>query len=79
MSELELGQAAKRPSLVVKVFGDTADEIELAALDEARKLFGSDARLEIRADYVISLRDERHYPDQQEKYVATLVVYADRS
>jgi hypothetical protein len=34
-------------SMVVTVFGDTADEIELAALDEARPFFGDRVQLEV--------------------------------
>ena len=36
------------------VVGDTAEEIELAALDEARGFFGADARLEVAHDYQVS-------------------------
>jgi hypothetical protein len=35
----------------VHVFGDTADEIEMAALDEVRPFFGEDVRLEVVRDY----------------------------
>lgn len=41
-------------SLRVRAFGDTADEIELSALDEARRVFGDDAKLTIRRDYLIN-------------------------
>jgi hypothetical protein len=40
--------------LNVTVFGDTADEIELAALDEARTFFGDSRQLEIVPDYKVS-------------------------
>lgn len=40
--------------LNVVVFGDTADEIELAALDEARAFFGGSRQLEIVPDYKVS-------------------------
>jgi len=40
--------------LNVTVFGDTADEIELAALDEARAFFGGSRQLEIVPDYKVS-------------------------
>lgn len=33
--------------------GDTADEIELAALDKARAFFGPDVRLEVVRNYAI--------------------------
>jgi hypothetical protein len=35
----------------VFVFGNTADELELAALDEARPFFGAQVRLAIVPDY----------------------------
>jgi hypothetical protein len=35
----------------VTVYGDTADELELAALDEARKFFGEGPLLRIVDDY----------------------------
>lgn len=37
----------------VLVFGDNADEIELAALDEVRGFFGDDVRLEVICDYKV--------------------------
>jgi hypothetical protein len=40
--------------LNVVVFGDTADEVELAALDEARAFFGDGRQLEIVPDYKVS-------------------------
>jgi len=36
------------------VCGDTAEEIELAALDDAREFFGPDRRLEVVADYQVT-------------------------
>ena len=41
-------------SINVQAFGDSADELELAALDEARTVFGKDMRLEIVRDYLIN-------------------------
>lgn len=38
----------------VTVYGDTAEELELAALDQARKFFGSDPRLEVVRDYQVT-------------------------
>lgn len=35
----------------VLVFGNSADEIEMAALDEARPFFGPDVRLEVVRDW----------------------------
>lgn len=37
--------------ITVTAFGDTADEVELYALDEARRFFGVDIPLEIVRDY----------------------------
>jgi hypothetical protein len=37
----------------VRAFGDTADEIELFALDEARRVFGPDVPLTIDRSYLI--------------------------
>jgi hypothetical protein len=37
----------------VRAFGDTADEIELFALDEARRVFGPDAPLAVDRSYLI--------------------------
>lgn len=41
-------------SIRILVFGDTADEIELYALDEARRVFGADIPLEIERSYQIN-------------------------
>jgi hypothetical protein len=38
-------------TISVVVYGNTADEVELAALDEARGFFGADRRLEVVRDY----------------------------
>lgn len=40
-------------TIKVFVFGDTADEIEISALDEARKFFGANVRLEVVRDYEV--------------------------
>jgi hypothetical protein len=42
-----------QPARVIEViaFGDTADEIELVALDQARAFFGGDRQLEVIRDY----------------------------
>jgi hypothetical protein len=37
----------------VRAFGDTADEIDLFALDEARRVFGPDVPLAIDHSYLI--------------------------
>jgi hypothetical protein len=38
----------------VEARGDTANEIELAALDEARQFFGEDVRLKVQGNYNIT-------------------------
>lgn len=40
--------------IVTSVNGDTADEIELAALDAARECFGREVRLEVVRDYLVT-------------------------
>lgn len=40
-------------SIEVLAFGNTADELELAALDEARKFFGQDRRLKVVPSYKV--------------------------
>lgn len=40
--------------LWVVAYGDTADEIEMAALDAAREFFGPDRRLAVIPDYQVS-------------------------
>jgi len=40
-------------SITIYGYGNTADEIELSALDEARKVFGADLRLEVVRDYPV--------------------------
>jgi hypothetical protein len=56
MSDNDTGQqdgTLGRRSLRVRAFGDTADEIELFALDEARRVFGPDVPLAIDRSYLI--------------------------
>jgi hypothetical protein len=38
----------------IKVYGDTADELELAALGKAREFFGADRQLTVIPDYLAS-------------------------
>lgn len=49
--DTQQGERRLGRSIEVLAFGDNADEIELAALDEARKFFGKDIRLEVIRDY----------------------------
>jgi hypothetical protein len=61
----------------MRVFGDTASELEFAALDEARAVFGEDVRLEIEPSYrinpVAGLLDSKA---GGKKYVTTIRVWA---
>ena len=41
-------------TMIVMVAGDTVTELEMAALDEARKFFGADTRLAIVPDYQVA-------------------------
>jgi hypothetical protein len=50
---------------------DSADEIELAALDDARRFFGEDARLEVVRDYRAWNNTSR---DAEKRYYATVTV-----
>lgn len=56
MNESDTGQQAggigRRISVLA--YGDNADEIELSALDQARRFFGDDMRLEVVRDYAVS-------------------------
>jgi hypothetical protein len=65
--------------IAVRAFGDTANEIEMAAIDEARAVFGEDVRMEIVRNYRINRID----PDSAltkdadgKRYVATVLVRA---
>jgi hypothetical protein len=69
-------------SLTVRAFGDTANEIELYALDEARAFFGDDIKLTVERDYVtsaISSASRHTLPGEvaDKKYLATVLVRAD--
>jgi hypothetical protein len=43
----------------IRAFGETADQIELAAIDEARQVFGDDVILTVVRDYSVSRSPER--------------------
>jgi hypothetical protein len=61
----------------VFVFGDNADEIELAALDEARPFFGQHAHLTVVPDYrALSVLPDGYYVTQAagKKYQAAVIV-----
>ena len=52
--------------LYVEVFGDTADEIELAALDRAREFFGPGPQLAVIPAYRVLGIDRTGSPEAQE-------------
>lgn len=41
-------------SLLAEAYGDTPEELELAALDEARAFFGDDVRLAVVPNYAVA-------------------------
>ena len=41
-------------SMTVRAYGNTADELELMALDGARKVFGNDVQLTVVRDYTVA-------------------------
>jgi len=70
------------PSRVINVFvpGDTVDEIELAALDEARAFFGADRKLEIVRNYEVhAVSPGSRLAESGKKYSAALKVRAIES
>ena len=52
----DTGRRQESPGRVMHVYvwGDTAEEIELAALDKAREFFGPDRQLAVIPDYQVS-------------------------
>lgn len=68
-----------RRSIQVRAFGDTVEELELFALDEARAFFGTDIALEIDRSYHASpVGDTSSLAKfaSGKKYVATVRVMA---
>jgi hypothetical protein len=65
-------------SMVVTAFGDNADEIELAALDEVRPFFGAAVQLEVQRDYIAHAATEgqRRTVAAGKRYTATVSVRA---
>ena len=63
-------------SLKISAYGDTADEIEFAALDKAREFFGSTAKLHLDRTYQASSASG-HLAAGDKKYYATIVVNAE--
>lgn len=57
---METKRPNPRRSARVTGYGNTADEIELSALDEARKIFGPDLPLMVEQNYKI-------FPDNSER------------
>lgn len=67
----EAARAPRQRTVNVCAYGDTADEIELAALDKARDFFGTDVQLEIVRDYaVIEVQSHRREVAGGKKYEA---------
>jgi hypothetical protein len=62
-NELELGGQVKGRIFTVTVYGDTASEIEIAALAAAQPFFGDGVPLEVIQDYMVS----RTTPHEQAK------------
>jgi hypothetical protein len=61
----------------VYVWGDTADEVELAALDKAREFFGPDRQLEVVLGYHVWTIDRSSSPEAQEsgkRYSSSIIV-----
>lgn len=69
------GTQAPGRQLRVTACGDTASEIELAALDVARKFFGGMPRLEIVPDYIASsIGPHSWYATSGKAYVAEVTI-----
>ena len=67
----------ERRSLSAYVYGDTPDELEMAALDEARSFFGEGPRLEVVHSYeAVQVRPFHRVPAQfaGKKYQAAVLV-----
>jgi hypothetical protein len=62
--------------LHVTVHGDNANELELAALDEARGFFGPDVHLEVVNDYQVTGTSEFDKDANGRKYIAGMRVRA---
>ena len=61
----------------VYVWGDTADEIELAALDKAREFFGPDRQLMVNPGYHVWTIDRSSSPEAREsgkRYSSSMIV-----
>lgn len=61
MSSPQIGR-----SMTIRVYGDDAAELELAALDEARQVFGDHAQLQISRDYSIGSTTSEHIYDAEQ-------------
>jgi len=81
MDDRDIEQQQESPGRVMYVvaFGDTADEIEMSALDQAREFFGPDRHLAIIPKYGASLVHAAHPPNYREsgkRYYAHITVRA---
>jgi len=68
--EVQQGEQVKGRRLSVLAYGADVDSMELAALDEARKFFGPDVRLEVIRDYSVVVKDG----DPARRYYASVTV-----
>jgi hypothetical protein len=53
MSEHDQSTRPSGRTLSVYAYGDTAEQMELMALDKARAFFGTDVRLDVVRDYAV--------------------------
>jgi len=61
-------ETADARSISIRAHGDCADALEMNALDEARKFFGTDIRLRVVRNYVVG------QADAQGQYHSTVLV-----
>jgi len=73
MAPEETRQESHGRSIQVQVYGDTASELELAALDEARSVLGADVRLEVVRDYRINQAGKLFGAESQGKRYVTMI------
>jgi hypothetical protein len=74
-NDISQGGALETRSIRVRAFGDTADEIDFFALDEARAVFGPDAVLVVQRNYIINRVDMAWIPQAGgKKYTASVDV-----
>lgn len=64
-------------SIRVQAFGDTASEVELDALDQAREFFGGDIKLAVVRSYSVS--DAKHWGEKArgKRHAASVTIRAE--